>query len=370
MATSINTMRHGFWFGPPEGSVEDFTFRDLPLYARKLLLGPVNRELPPSSHAHASPSSGSMLDAVRLTLLGDIMFWRRMRKDAPGLYAQLPRTLLESDLTLANLEFPVLPCERARGFPRYNGTRDYVERVIGPLQPRALSLANNHCLDQGQRGLMATCELLEGTGVVALGITTEGQPYRVLDVAGRRIAMTAYTYSTNGRPLPTTPRVHRLRLNGPTAENRGEVELLHVVSLMRASADIVVLSLHWGFEYELSPRSFQVELAHKLMEAGVDVIAGHHPHVLQPVERYEASDGRVCLCAYSLGNWTTAMLPRYARVTAGVRLHVEPGTGCVGYDAFPLFFDRKGPGFRPLEGQLTPALRRLIPASLRRPAPM
>ncbi len=359
-------MRRGFCSGPPEGSVEDFTLRDIPLYARKLLLGPIDPGLPSSFRRQPLPTAVSRSDVVRLTLVGDIMFWRRMPRDACGLYARLPRALRETDLTLANLEFPVSPSSRASGFPRYNGTTAYFKRVVTPLGARALSVANNHCLDQGPRGLMSTLELLEAEGVTALGASTDGQPFRVLDAAGRRVALTAYTYSTNGRPLPKTPRVHRLRLNAWSPEGRGEAELLEVVRAMRGSADVVVLSLHWGFEYERSPRSSQVALAHTLMDAGVDVIAGHHPHVLQPAESYRASDGRTCLCAYSLGNWTTAMLPRYARVTAAVRVHMAPGIGCVALDAYPLYFSRQGPTFRPLEGHLPLSLRRLVPASLRR----
>ena len=67
-------------------------------------------------------------------------------------------------------------------------------------------------------------------------------------------------------------------------------------------AELVVLSVHWGREYRTKPQSSHVEMAHKLMDGGIDLILGHHPHVLQPIEIYKTTDHRTALALYSLGN--------------------------------------------------------------------
>ncbi|MFO8034077.1 MAG: CapA family protein [Candidatus Bipolaricaulota bacterium] len=354
----------GFLTGPAEGSLEDFTLRDIPLYVRKLLLGPISPKIPSQFSRLPLPDRDPHDAALTMTLFGDIMFWRRMPRTGEGLYARLPSNISRSDLTLANLEFPVLPDARPRGFPRFNGTREYFRRVALPLRPHALSLANNHCLDQGAKGLESTAELVESEGIAALGVGRGERQYRLFEIAGTTVALAAYTYSTNGRPLPEKPPVNRLRLNAPGSDGAGLEKLLATVGEMRRAADLVILSLHWGFEFELAPRDPQVRLAHRLMEAGVDVIAGHHPHVLQPVESFQAGDGRSCLCFYSLGNWTSGMLPRCTRVVAAVQVGVSPNEGCTALRSYPLYFDRRGPSFRPLTARAEDRLRQWVPRSL------
>jgi poly-gamma-glutamate synthesis protein (capsule biosynthesis protein) len=68
----------------------------------------------------------------------------------------------------------------------------------------------------------------------------------------------------------------------------------------------VVVSLHWGAEFATSPTAWQRRIASELIEAGADLLLGHHPHVLQPIESYTARDGRTGLIAYSLGNFISS----------------------------------------------------------------
>jgi poly-gamma-glutamate synthesis protein (capsule biosynthesis protein) len=123
-----------------------------------------------------------------------------------------------------------------------------------------------------------------------------------------------------------------------------------------AGADAVVVSLHWGVEYEPQPRPQDVELAHALADAGALVVLGHHPHVLQPVELYRRPDGRTAVIAYSLGNFVANQSRKYvhgvtpekvAATRDGVLLRValarkDYGRGVVrvevdGADALPLW---------------------------------
>jgi poly-gamma-glutamate synthesis protein (capsule biosynthesis protein) len=75
------------------------------------------------------------------------------------------------------------------------------------------------------------------------------------------------------------------------------------VKQARAECDFLVVSIHWGVEYSTAPRPEDVDIAHKMLEAGASVVVGHHPHVLQPVETYKTQDGRNTVIFYSLGNF-------------------------------------------------------------------
>jgi poly-gamma-glutamate synthesis protein (capsule biosynthesis protein) len=149
---------------------------------------------------------------------------------------------------------------------------------------------------------------------------------------------------------------------------------VEAVRAAAAQADAVVVSLHWGVEYETQPRTDDVELAHALADAGALVVLGHHPHVLQPVELYRRADGRTAVIAYSLGNFVSNQSRRYvhgvtpekvAQTRDGLLLRValarrDYGRGVVrvevdGADALPLWTEndtadldaKADPGRRP-----------------------
>ena len=87
------------------------------------------------------------------------------------------------------------------------------------------------------------------------------------------------------------------------APGMDEAGVLAAVKAARAQCDLLVVSIHWGIEYATAPRPEDVEMAHKMLDAGASVIVGHHPHVLQPVETYKTADGRNTVIFYSLGNF-------------------------------------------------------------------
>jgi poly-gamma-glutamate synthesis protein (capsule biosynthesis protein) len=100
---------------------------------------------------------------------------------------------------------------------------------------------------------------------------------------------------------PAYPQINVLELNG----------VLAAITAIRLEVDFLVLNLHWGVEYSEDVRQAEIELAHAFMDAGADIIFGHHPHVIQPMELYESRDGRLCLVAYSLGNLISNQSRKY-----------------------------------------------------------
>jgi poly-gamma-glutamate synthesis protein (capsule biosynthesis protein) len=87
------------------------------------------------------------------------------------------------------------------------------------------------------------------------------------------------------------------------APGADEAQVLDAIKTARAQCDFLVVSIHWGIEYAPAPRPEDVDMTHKMLEAGASVVVGHHPHVLQPVETYRTQDGRNTVIFYSLGNF-------------------------------------------------------------------
>jgi poly-gamma-glutamate synthesis protein (capsule biosynthesis protein) len=118
----------------------------------------------------------------------------------------------------------------------------------------------------------------------------------MVQVHGLRVAFLGFTdlFNLNGNA----------GAGGPWVRGLDPAEAAQAVRAARAQADAVVVSLHWGMEYQHEPTARQREIARRLAEAGADLILGTHPHVLQPVEALEAG-GRRALVAYSLGNFVS-----------------------------------------------------------------
>jgi poly-gamma-glutamate synthesis protein (capsule biosynthesis protein) len=230
------------------------------------------------------------------------------------LYAPIADLLSEPDLTFANLETPVAP-----GAP--GGTREYVfnappEAVAALVHAGvdAVSVANNHAFDQGRPGFEETLRRLRQAGLVAIGAGEEGHaagPVR-LEAGGLSIAFLGYAafFNAEGNACP------KRETGAPPCVQASQLDRKRIVEDVRAaaaSADAVVVSIHWGVEYEQQPRAEDVELAHAIVDAGALVVLGHHPHVLQPVELYRAADGRVGVVAYSLGNFVSNQSRNYVQ---------------------------------------------------------
>jgi poly-gamma-glutamate synthesis protein (capsule biosynthesis protein) len=112
------------------------------------------------------------------------------------------------------------------------------------------------------------------------------------------VGFLAYTYGTNGIPLPKDkPFLVSLIDTGMMAAE---------IDALRPLCDFLVVSMHWGNEYELKPAKRQEELALFLASRGVDLVIGHHPHVLQPVRAIPREDSGRMICFFSLGNFLSA----------------------------------------------------------------
>ncbi len=280
---------------------------------------------------------------IRLVAAGDIAFgryhmdkrYRRIGGRAP--FAGVDELIAGADLALANLETPL-----AAEPERLRLTRSRAARPGDPgwsLSFRAepadaallaaagfthLSLANNHILDMGHQAAVETVEHLGAAGVVGLGcgLTPEAASRpAVIEAGGVRVAVAAWTVWNKGRPAGGDGwAVAYLGNRDLRTDLAGEIARIKA----DLGADFVVLSLHWGWEYEDQPRDSQRQAARALIDAGADVILGHHPHVVQPFERYRRG-----VIAYSLGNFLFDQTYRPARRSALLEVVLDAGERAV-----------------------------------------
>ena len=155
-----------------------------------------------------------------------------------------------------------------------------------------LSLANNHMLDWGRSSLCETTKLLDSVNIGYAGAGCDGEqahrPY-VANLGDTSVAFLAYTTFYEGAHATDTRA-------GMTKLDREEMKQT-IKDLKESGVDIVLLSMHWGTEYDTRSSKREQDFAHELVDAGLDVLIGHHPHVAQEIERYK--DGWII---YSLGN--------------------------------------------------------------------
>jgi poly-gamma-glutamate synthesis protein (capsule biosynthesis protein) len=130
----------------------------------------------------------------------------------------------------------------------------------------------------------------------------------IIEANGIKVGWLGMTRWLNGNRNPDKddqPHVNFFPYPGESGGAPGgdEAKVLDAVKAARAQCDFLVVSIHWGIEYAPVPRPEDVDMAHKMLEAGASVIVGHHPHVLQAVETYKTQDGRNTVIFYSLGNF-------------------------------------------------------------------
>ena len=267
---------------------------------------------PPSPEKPLKPPS--VKTEIVIAAVGDVMMPESIQsvvvKDRRGydlLFEKIAPDLGAADITLANLETSVDHKAGVSGYPKFNA-RPELLASLKKAGVDIVSVANNHAMDTGSDGLKRTLDNIEAIGLVFIGAgrtKAEAAKTKYLKTRGVNVAFLAYTYGTNQRlprRSPDAPGVNIIGIDSETDLTRAAAS----VRQARAGADLVVISLHWGDEYATSPTAWQRRVASELIEAGADVILGHHPHVLQQIESYIARDNRMGLIVYSLGNFISS----------------------------------------------------------------
>ena len=200
---------------------------------------------------------------------------------------------IQGDITMVNLENPITTShgevKKEFNFKMHPKYLEVLQR--GGID--VVSLANNHVYDYGSQGLLDTIYFLDSVGIKHTGAgktLDEARRPAIFDVKGFRLGYLSYygngTYAADKNKPGVAPRHVRV-----IAEDIRKLRL-------ELRADMIIVNFHWGVEKALYPSDWQILLAHEVVDLGADLIVGHHPHVLQGIEKYK--DGVI---AYSLGKF-------------------------------------------------------------------
>lgn len=273
---------------------------------------------------------------LTIGLAGDIMWVRK--GDENMISAGLREKMQKSDFWIGNLESPIVEENKVKSFwPDYirYGSSAKILKAFRHGNRNLLgivSLANNHIPDAGERGIVKTMDALNEEGILFSGTDNN---FCMKVSGGIKIGFYALTYGTN---TTTGKSVHSINILDHSSQCLNSIKEIFR-QMDEAGVGLKVLSLHWGHEFEFIPSPAQRELARELIRLGADVILGHHPHVIQPIEvlflggyeksldfhvshEYcmESSTPRKALIIYSAGNFITDMVTKDVRMGMGVVL--------------------------------------------------
>lgn len=274
----------------------------------------------------ASPPK-PVISTVTLAAVGDILIHDRVyykARQPDGTYNFNPMFrfvkpyLAKSDITIANQETMIGgKLLGLSSYPSFNSPYE-IGDALKDNGVDLVTLANNHTLDRGEKVIQSAIRHWNKIGMPYTGSfqsKKDQDRIRILKKNGIFFSFLSYTYGTNGI---TVPREKSYLVN--------LIDLKQIQQDIRAAkqlSDVVVVSLHFGLEYERMPNKEQKRIVQETANSGADIIIGSHPHVLQPVAWVKRKDGQRTFVAYSLGNFLSGQRWDYKDIGGIVRIEVK-----------------------------------------------
>lgn len=267
----------------------------------------VHRNQPTSNvdESEPTPSAEPQTTSASLFMVGDALLHKTIEYDAMNADGSFNFTLLDRvgaiaqnyDLRYWNQETILGGDDLGiQGYPTFNGPTAWGEYMTG-MGFNLVSTANNHSLDQGTYGITNSLNYWNSKeGVVNAGTYLSQEDYDAIpihEINGITYAFISYTYGMNGFTNPEDMPYAVACYDGK------QEELLNKIQTANTMADVVIVAIHWGDEYQLQPNDFQKSFAQQMADAGADIIIGNHPHCIEPVQWL--NDGNT-ICFYALGN--------------------------------------------------------------------
>ena len=260
--------------------------------------------------------------SAKLVFVGDIMTHPNIVKSFENKDILIDlKDYLNGDIVFANLEFAVNTNKPPLPYPEFNGSIEYLRYFFNYFN--MFSVANNHAYDQGAQAEAQTIAEIERNDILILGGSTNDNDIKPLitNINDIPIFLSAYTMLDNGIS-------HRSAENGyfyfmnffPKEEDL--IEKVKNDLTIATNGELKIISLHFGLEYTTEPEIKTVKIARNLIENGVDIIIGHHPHVPRTSEIYEGENHKGIII-YSLGNFIASHKGRYPYLDIGTILSLE-----------------------------------------------
>ena len=273
-----------------------------------------------------SQSQPAARDKISLLFIGDIMghdeqIWSAENREThefnyDDVFRYIKPVITETDIAIANFEV-TLAGPPYMGYPQFSSPAD-LAAACKNAGIDYLVTANNHAADRGKQGIISTINKLDSIGIPHTGTFLNSACHDSLTPMmihrnGASIALLNYTFSTNGIKVPE-----------PVIVNILDKELIinDINKAKNKKADIIILFLHWGTEYDTIPAKAQADLAEFFQSLGVDMVIGSHPHVLQKMVWHKnAGNVKDGIVVYSLGNFVSNQ--RKPKTDGGSMVRVE-----------------------------------------------
>ncbi|MFD1038333.1 CapA family protein [Virgibacillus byunsanensis] len=264
---------------------------------------------------------------ITVSAIGDMLIHNSVYQDAntgngydfTTMLEAVKPTLNDTTLSFANQETMIGgDALGLSSYPTFNSPKE-VGDALKWAGVDVVALANNHTLDRGEEAIQNAIDHWETIDMMYTGAYKDQEDRENIRVyetdEGISIAFLAYTYGTNGIPVPE---------GKDYLVNLIEQEMIASdIARAKEQADVVALSLHFGNEYERMPSEQQKELVQFAADQGVHVVLGHHPHVLQPVDWVRGEEGNKMFVAYSLGNFLSGQDEFYRRIGGVVKFSIK-----------------------------------------------
>lgn len=253
--------------------------------------------------ARLSQADIKLDQSITLLFAGDIMLdrgvaWQIQRHSNDWLFPfrKIAPLIQSADIAFANLESQI--SNKGQNVGSMYSFRANPEALQGLSFAGfdILSVANNHSLDWTMNALRDSMTRLKDSGITPIGAgetRTEAYNPTIVEIKGAKIGFLAYT--AHGSPAwqaeESSPGVAWL-------DTTNLQDIIQQIAIAKKQADILVVSVHFGEEYQTQPSETQKLIAQSAIDAGADIVIGHHPHVVQPIEKYKQG-----WIVYSLGNF-------------------------------------------------------------------
>jgi poly-gamma-glutamate synthesis protein (capsule biosynthesis protein) len=276
-----------------------------------------------SAKSQSQQTSG---DKISLLFIGDIMghdeqIWSAENREThlynyDDVFQYIKPVIAGADIAIANFEV-TLGGPPYSGYPQFSSPADLAVACKN-AGIDYLVTANNHAADRGKKGIISTINKLDSIGIPHTGTflnssCRDSLTPLMIHKNGTSIALLNYTFSTNGIIVPE-----------PVIVNMLDKELItrDINEAKDKNADIIILFLHWGTEYDTIPSKTQTDLAIYFQSIGADMVIGSHPHVLQKMVRTKNNvTGNDDVVIYSLGNFVSNQ--RKPKTDGGSMVRIE-----------------------------------------------
>lgn len=260
--------------------------------------------------------------SAKLVFVGDIMTHPNIVKsfENKDILFDL-KDYLKGDIVFANLEFTVDTNKPPMPYPEFNGSIEYLRYFFNYFN--LFSVANNHAYDQGAQAEAETIAEIEKNNKLIIGGSTNSKYIKPLitNINNIPIFLSAYTMLDNGISYRSNENGYFYFMNFfPKKEDL--IEKIKDDLKLATNNELKIISLHFGLEYTTKPEEKTIEIARDLIENGVDIIIGHHPHVPRCSEIYEGTNHKGIII-YSLGNFIANHKGRFPYLDIGTILSLE-----------------------------------------------